>query len=210
MAIRERILQEHGAEYTILMDGTQTLTEALKLFQDKKSPENDTYLVVALPNAQYHVILFSELKEILGKMGSESLTQPLSNLPIPPASRVVPTDTTESGGEILEWVATHPQSTVVVTDAGKFTGLFVNPNRGGDLGLVGALSLRELYGEWSLVDGTSFQTLPGVNPRDSVPRPVPRVQPPTCPHCGQQNFYKFNIAQQVYICPNCQKIVEQL
>jgi DNA-directed RNA polymerase subunit RPC12/RpoP len=197
MAIKKRTLEEHGAEYTILIDGTQTLTEAKKLFEEKKSPENDTYLVVALPNWQYHVILFSDLIKILLMMGPESRTQPLSKLPIPPASRVVPRDTTESGGEILDWVATHPQSTVVVTDAGKFTGLFVNPDRGGDSGLAGNLSFLQLYGKFIQLSE---------DPRLSVLE----VEPPTCPHCGQQNFYKFNTDRQVYICPNCQKRVEQL
>ncbi|HEY9652789.1 MAG TPA: hypothetical protein V6C95_19185 [Coleofasciculaceae cyanobacterium] len=199
MAIREKTLKENGAEYTILMDGNQSFDEAISLFADRKYPENDAYLVVALPNEQYHVILFSDLKQrVLGMMGSESLKQSLSGLPIPPASRVIPTDTTESGGEILDWVASHPQSTVVITDAGKFTGLFINPNRSGNLGLLDNLSLLELHGR--LVQLSE-------DPRADY---VPQVPLPTCPHCSQQNFYKFNIERKVFICPSCEGTVEQL
>lgn len=196
MAIRKRTLEENGVEHTILLNGNQTLTEATKLFENKKFPEEDAYLVVESPNSQYNVVLFSDVKTILLNMGSDCLTQPLSNLPIPQASRVVPTDTTESGGEILDWVAINPQSTVVVTDAGKFAGLFTNPNRSADSGLLDNLSFLELHG--SLVKLSE-------DPRANY---VAQIQPPTCPHCSQQNFYKFNTAKQVYICPNCESIIE--
>jgi hypothetical protein len=62
MAIGEGTIEENSAKYTILMAENQTLTEALqRLFDNNKYPENDTYLVVTLPNAQYKVILFSDL-----------------------------------------------------------------------------------------------------------------------------------------------------
>lgn len=94
----------------------------------------------------------------------------------------------------MDWVASHPQSPVVVTDAGKFAALFVNPNRSGDLGLADNLSLLELHGE--LVQLSQ-------DPRTDY---VPKVQPPTCPHCHQANFYKLNDAMQ-FFCPNCKGIV---
>ena len=198
MAIGEGTLEENSVPCTILMAGNQTLGEALKQFKDKKSSENDTYLVVALPNAQYNVILFSDLKKkildkkILEMMGPSSLTLPLSHLPIPQASRIVPKDTTEAGGDILDWVDTHPQSTVIVTDVGNFIGLFVNPNRSGSSSLADNLSLLELYGP----------ILSGEADYES------QVEAPTCPNCNQQNFYRFNTAKKVYTCPNCGFAVE--
>ena len=143
MAIGEGTLEENSVPCTILMAGNQTLGEALKQFKDNKYPENDTYLVVKLPNAEYKVILFSNLKNILEDMGNDILNQSLSDLPIiPPASRVVPKDTTESGLDILDWVDTHPQSTVVITEAGDFVGLFVNPNMSGGLSVKDYLFRR--------------------------------------------------------------------
>lgn len=192
MSIRKKTIEENGKR-TICMEGSRTLTEAIKSFKDLKYSENDTHLVVILADEKYNVILFSDLKEILEKLGTESLTQ-LSNLPIPPASRIVPTDTTESGGDIIDWVASHPQSPVVVTDAGKFAALFVNPNRGGDSGLADNLSLLGLHGELvqlSQDHRTDYAT---------------KVQPPICPHCHQANFYKLNDAMQ-FFCPNCKGIV---
>jgi hypothetical protein len=193
MTIRKKTIEENGKR-TICMEGSRTLTETIQSFQDLKYSENDTYLVVSLADEQYNVILFSDLKEILKKLGSEGLTQPLSNLPIPPASRVVPTDTEESGGDIIDWVASHPQSPVVVTDAGKFAALFVNLNMSGDSGLADNLSLLGLHGE--LVQLSQ-------DPRTDY---APKVQPPICPHCHQANFYQLNDAMQ-FFCPNCKGIV---
>jgi hypothetical protein len=191
--IRKKTIEENGKQ-TVCMEGSRTLTETIQSFQDLKYSENDTYLVVALSDKKYNVILFSDLKEILEKLGTESLTQ-LSNLPIPPANRIVPTDTTEGGGDIIDWVASHPQSPVVVTDAGKFAALFVNPNMSGDSGLVDNLSLLELHGE--LVQLSQ-------DPRTNY---ATKVQPPICPHCQQANFYKLNDAMQ-FFCPNCKGIVK--
>lgn len=198
MTIRDKTLQENSAKYTISITGNQTLTEAFKLFEDNKYPENDTYLVVSLPNSQYNVTLFSELKKTLQMMGKQTLTQPLSDLPITPASRIIPKDTTESGGEILDWVRTNPQSKVVVTDAGNFIGLFVNSNRSRGSGLADNLPLLELCGELIKLSE---------DPRADY---VPKVEPPTCPLCNKQNFYQFNVEKKAYICPSCDGIVEQL
>jgi hypothetical protein len=193
MSIRKKTIEENDKR-SVCMEGSQTLTEAIQSFQHLKYSENDTYLVVILSGEKYNVILFSDLKEMLKKLGSEGLTEPLANLPIPPASRVVPTNTEESGGDIMDWVASHPQSPVVVTDAGKFAALFVNPNRDGDSGLADNLSLLGLHGE--LVQLSQ-------DPRTDY---APKVQPPICPHCHQANFYKLNDAMQ-FFCPNCKGIV---
>jgi hypothetical protein len=191
MSIRKKTIEENGKR-TVCMEGSRTLTETIQSFQDLKYSENDAYLVVIRADEQYNVILFSDLKEILKNLGSEGLTQPLSNLPIPSASRVVPTDTDESGGDIMDWVASHPQSPVIVTDAGEFAALFVNPNRSGDSGLVDNLSLLKLHGELAQLSQ---------DPRSDYVN----VQPPTCPLCHQTNFYKVN-NRQVF-CPNCKGII---
>lgn len=191
MSIRRKTIEENNKQ-SVCMEGSKILTKAIQSFQNLNYAENDTYLVVSLADEQYNVILFSDLKEILKKLGPEGLTQPLCNLPFPPASRVVPTDTDESGGDILDWVAIHPQSPVVVTDAGKFAALFVNPNRSGDSGLADNLSLLGLHGE--LVQLSE-------DPRADY---IPKVQPPICPHCHQANYYGINDAMQ-FFCTNCKK-----
>lgn len=189
MTVRKKTLEENSKQ-TVLMNGSQTLIEAIQILQDKKLQENDTYLVVTLSDEVYRVILFSKLKEILMKLGVEYLTQSLSILPLPLASRIIPTNTEESGGDILDWLSTHPQSSVVITDAGKFTGLFINPNRAGDSGLADSISLQEIHGEFVRLSQ---------DPRADFVR---KVQPPICPHCHQTNFYRVNAAMQVF-CPNC-------
>jgi hypothetical protein len=193
MSIRSKTIEENGKQ-TACIGGSRTLTETIESFKNLKYSESNTYLVVTLPNDNYNVILFSDLKEILKKLGPASLTQQLSSLPIPPASRIVPTDTPESGGDIIDWVASHPQSPVVITDAGKIAALFVNPNRSGDSGLADNLSLLSLHGELVQLS------------QDARADYTPKVQPPICPHCHQANFYKLNEAKQ-FFCPNCKGIV---
>jgi len=193
MSVRKRTIEEHGKR-TISLQGNQTLTEALQALQNLQYSENDTYLVVTLSDEKYHVMLFADLKAILKKLGPDSLTQPLSSLPLAPVSRIVPTETTESGGDLLAWVASHPQAPVVVTDAGKFAALFINPNRSGEAGLADNLSLLGLQGELVQLS------------QDHRADYVPKVQPPTCPHCHQANFYRLNEAMQ-FFCPNCKGLV---
>jgi hypothetical protein len=193
VSIRKKTIEENG-KWTVCMESSRTLTETVQAFQKLKYSENDTYLVVSLAGEKYNVILFSDLKEILKKLGPEGLTQPLSNVPISPASRVVPTDTDESGGDIMDWVASHPQSPVVVTDAGKFSALFVNPNRSGDSGLADNLSLLSLHGE--LIQLSQ-------DPRANY---APKVQPPICSNCHQANYFNLNDVMQ-FFCPNCKAIV---
>jgi hypothetical protein len=193
MSVRKKTIKENGKR-TISLQGSQTLTEALQALQDLQYSENETYLVVTLADAKYHVILFADLTAILKKLGPDGLTQPLSNLPLAPASRIVPTDTEESGGDLLAWVASHPQAPVVVTDAGKFAALFINPNRSGEAGLADNLSLLGLQGELVQLS------------QDRRADYVPKVQPPACPHCHQANFYRLNEAMQ-FFCPNCKSLV---
>lgn len=191
MPIRERTIKEHSKP-AVPVEGSQTLTEAIQTFEDLKYSKDDTYLVVTLPGNEYKVILFSGITGILKKLGSSGYNQPLSNLPIPPAGRIVPADTEEGGGEIIDWVASHPQESVVVTDAGKFAALFVNPNRSG--GLADNLSLLGLHGE----------TVPlSQDLRVDFGR---NKDLPVCPHCHQANYFKANGTMDLF-CPNCKEIV---
>lgn len=191
MPIRERTIKENSKP-AVPVEGSQTLTEAIQTLKDLKYSEDDTYLVVTLPGNEYKVILFSGITGILKKLGPSGLNQPLSNLPIPPAGRVVPTDTEEGGGEIINWVASHPEAPVVVTDAGKFAALFVNPNRSG--GLADNLSLLEIHGEYVSINK---------DPRADSGR---NKDLPVCPHCHQANYFKANDTMDL-ICPNCKEMV---
>jgi hypothetical protein len=129
MPIRDRTIRNHGEEYVILMDSHNTLGDAMARLRESNYPENDTFLVVPEPDGKYRVILFSELLGILGETWSDEQDQPLSHLEIPPVDRVVPRDTPEGGKSILDWVDTHPGSTLVVIDDQGFVCLFANANR---------------------------------------------------------------------------------
>ena len=119
MAIASEALEERGKKYIVRVNSTQTLDDVLKNATANNYPANDTWVVVV----HYQVVPLSELQ------GEPE--QPLSELGIPPASRVVPMDTTETTGKVLAWVDSNPGSTIVITDDKGPVGLFTNPRRTG-------------------------------------------------------------------------------
>lgn len=197
MPIRSKTLKDHGEQYVIVMDGAQSLGDALQRLRGSDYQANQTYLVVSRADKQHQVALFSELEGMVAMMGYGGFTQPLHALPLPFADRVEPTDTPQSGQEIVDWVASNPQSTVVVTEGGRVVGLFANPNRSGVSEWLGGQSLLELHGELVLLSE---------DPRADF---VARVKPPRCPHCQKDNFFEFDPQQRAYVCPNCGKAVSQ-
>ncbi|MDY7039266.1 MAG: hypothetical protein SVX38_00195 [Chloroflexota bacterium] len=197
MAIRSTTLKNHGERYIIVMDGAQTLGDALQFLRGHGYQANQTYLVVAQTDQRHRVALFSELKGVVAMMGYDSFAQPLHALPLPFADRVESTDTPQSGQEVVDWVASNPQSTVVVIEGDQVVGLFANPNRSSGSGWLDNLSLLELHGELVQLGG---------DPRADF---VARVRPPRCPHCQMENFFEFNPQQRVYICPHCGEAVGQ-
>lgn len=161
MPIRQTTIEEYG-KLTVHMEGSQTLIEAIQEFEALRNPENDTYLVVSLSDGNYNVILFSDLfsdlEENINKLGTGYLNQPLSSLPISPASRIVPTDTEESGGDIIDWIAYNPQAPIVVTDAGKFAALFINLNMSGESRPTDNRSFHEVIREATIEVPIFFAT----------------------------------------------------
>lgn len=195
MPIRPRTLREYGERY-ITMDGAQTLRDALQKLNDSGYQENQVYLIVARNDKQFQVSLFSKLKSIVAMLGYDSFLQPLQTLPIPFAERVVPANTPESGQEILEWVTSIPQATLVVVENDQVIGLFANPSRSGDQDILAQISQFELPGE--------FQ-----EPNEDIIRAfLPKVHVPVCPHCRARGFFRFG--HQVYTCRHCDKVVKSL
>jgi hypothetical protein len=196
MPIRPTTLTRYGEKQIILMEDTQPLSEALQRLGEHNYQENQAYLVVVWADGQYQVTLFSELRSVVTNLGYDSFAQPLQALPIPFADRVVPTDTSEAGREIVDWVAITPQATVVIVEGDQVVGLFANPNRSGGTGFVDGLSLTELHGQFIQLDK---------DPRASFEA---RVEPPACPHCQGKHFFRFDPQHRVYSCPTCEKVVD--
>jgi len=195
MPIGSTILKKYGEKYIILVDGSQTLEDALQRLRESKYRENQTYFVISRADNQYQVASIFDLKNVVGAIGYDSFVKPLQTLPIPFASRVVSTNIPQSGQEILDWVDTTPQSTVVITEGDKVVGLFVNPNLSSETGLINKTSLLELHGR--LVNL-------GKDPRSDFKAHVP---PPHCPHCQNEDFFEYDPQQKVYRCRNCKQVV---
>lgn len=117
MSIVPRAVEEYGKKNIVKVNSTQTLGEVLRIAAACNYPPNDTWVIVT----NYQVIPLSEL--------NGEPAQSLSELEVPPASRVVPLDTPESTGEILAWVDKTQGATMVIIDDDGVVGLFANSRR---------------------------------------------------------------------------------
>lgn len=190
MAIREKTIEQHGEKQVVVMAASDRFNEARAVFMERRYAKNEAYLVVCHANGQVGVASFLDLVEVLGMIGPNSLSLPLSALKIPPASRVVEEERFESGLEVVQWVAAHPNSTVVVVDKkGDFVCLLTNPNRARSL----SSSLQRLHGKWiSLLDDLRV---------DPAPREqTALISPPDCDHSLS---YRYDIQQNQYFCRAC-------
>jgi hypothetical protein len=196
MPIRATTLERDGRKSLVVMGGDSTLDDALSRLRDLGYHENDAYLVVDRGDGQYQVALFLDLHQVVARLGYDSFTLPLQALPISFADRVVPTDTPESGGEIVRWVNRTPRSAVVVVEAGQVAGLFASRHRSaGDVAFQPA-PLLELHGQLARLHD---------DPRAAFEAQVPA---PDCPHCGTKGFYRYDPRQRVYACRTCGKVVD--
>lgn len=195
MPIRPMTLEREGRKY-LVVPGDQTLNDALARLRELGYPENDTYLIVDRGDEEYQVALFLDLSRQLTPLGYDAFTLPMRDLPIPSVSRVVPTDTPESGGEVVRWVNRTPQATVVVVEAGQVVGLFARRMLGGEVAFGEAVSLLELHGQLAQLHD---------DPRAAFEA---QVEAPICPHCGAQGFYRYDPQERVYACQSCRQPVD--
>jgi len=196
MPIRSTTLERYGRKSLVVMDGAQTLDDALARLRALGYHENDAYLVVDRGDGQYQVALFLDLRLVVARLGYDGFILPLQALPIPSADRVVPTDTTESGGELVRWVNRTPQSAVVIVEAGQVAGLFASRHLSAGDVVFQPAPLLELHGELAqLYD----------DPRAAFEA---RVTAPDCPHCGTRGFYHYDPQQRVYACQACEQVVD--
>lgn len=144
MPIHAGILKKHAEKHVIIMNGDQTLDDFQIQFEKSGYPINGTYLVVSLPSNQYFVDHLFDLDDTL----VNHWTQPLSSLPLSPASRVEHVNTPENGKSIVDWVEKTPNSTLVVIDDSGFVALLANTDRPGGsrntgTGILGQLGQKK-------------------------------------------------------------------
>ena len=189
MPIKKITLNEYGEKQVIVMERTQTLKEAIEALQAKNYDENRAYLIVRIEEQKYQVTPFIDLmKIVIAPLGYDGLMVPLNTLPLTPANLMVRTDIIQVGRDVVDWVATHPQSRVVIVDSnGKYMGLFANTDRTGD-GLFGWTTLTELAGELEKNE----------NPYKTFAR---LIDVPICPKCKKQDYARFKSGE--YTCQHC-------
>jgi len=186
MPIRKKTIKEYGENF-IVMKSTAAIKEAFQSLRAQNYQVNKTYLIFSQPSRSYQVALFSNLQNMVQETGLDQET-PLDALPIPPASRVEPTNTQEGGAVIVDWVAMHPQSTLVVVEGNQVVGLMANPNR----------SEGGVFGWLSFFSGLHGETIPL---KDEVRLKYGKQQ---CPSCGQIDFPRFDPARKEQVCRHCE------
>ena len=190
MGISQNLIERRAARRVLAIPGTTTLSEMTATLVLRGYPEHGTYVVVGDPAGGFRASLAAKLLTPVKLMGRIAFETPLIKLPIPPVTEVIRQDTAEAGGTVEARLRTTPGATFVVINDAGFVALFVNANL--SRGVLDTISLLGLHGEHA-------QLGPGVAPLISV-------QPPTCPYCNQQGWYRFDNGH--YLCQNCAQIVE--
>lgn len=188
MPIRNTLIQELARKHVINLTSDHILNDVAASFDKLGSSENETYIVVNDAD-RYWVATMPELAAIVEKLGPEAFIQPLRNLPLSSAYRVIAVDEMNSG-EAKSLVSNQPGRPFVIVDSQGFVALFLNVNLSGLE--ISAGSFMGLHGELVEKDGR-------VKVQLSVPKPI-------CPHCGHQDFYKFQAG--TYTCRSCGKAVD--
>lgn len=133
MSIKPKTIEENGKKNVIVLPGDKTLADAFNELQQRAYPANNSYLVAALPDGQYWAAHFSkELEPMRAEKGAERLAQ----LPIDTSKqRVIARNTTEAGGNVINWVKRNPGSRAIIVDEHQnFVALFANEDMGGPIG----------------------------------------------------------------------------
>lgn len=190
MSISQRLIERRGAKRVLVLSSTATLSEMVALLIQRGYPENGTHVVTNDPAGGFRVALAAKLVTPVKLMGRSAFDTPLARLPMASATEVIRQDTAEAGGSVETRLRNTPGATFVVINETGFVALFVNANLSG--GILDVVSLLGLHGEYVRLG-------PGVAPLISV-------QPPTCPHCGNRGWYRFENGN--YICQVCRQTVE--
>lgn len=189
MPIPDATITYYGKPF-IVFTTSHTLREALKSLKESGYAPNEAYLVVVGSDgpAVYYVQTFLQTVAFARLMDYDSLDTPLGALSLPPASRVVPTDTQEMVNNVLLWVRSNPNGTVVVTRDGAVAGLFAST----DLALFGffdRFGISRLHGDWLNLTQ---------DPRAAF---EVRAEKPTCPGCTTKQ--RFRLGMSELVCPKC-------
>lgn len=194
MPISSELIEKHSKKQIIVLDDQHTLDDVAKTFQQKNSPENETYLIIQRRDKQFQVALISELKEVLAQMG---MYQSLAKIPtslIPPADDVIPIHTKENELKIINRLRRIPDARFIIIDGDKVVCVFTNPNRGL---FDRAVSFLELHGMH-----VKLSELPDVDHHEM------NIEIPRCPHCRNKDFYDATPDNLHLICRHCGKRVD--
>ncbi len=195
MAIPLNMIKQKGEKQVILMQGDNTLDEAVQNMKQKGFAENRAWLVVDLGGGHFKTEKFSHLVHLVQNLGGRAFHRKLCTLPISNASRVYPVNTPKTAGTITTELGQLGGGSLVITDKHKFAGLLTNPHMGGS-GLSDTLSLSNLHGEFVNLS------------EDKRTNWIPSSGLPSCPHCQHQGLYEVNVTTFKYTCVKCHKEVK--
>jgi hypothetical protein len=127
MPVEPYYLYQYCEKEVVILPGSAPLYAAFQALEEAGYFEASAWLIVEMADGSYRASLFADLLPLIEEEGPEVFYTLLDELPIPPVSRVVPTNTPESGQEILDWLHQHPGATVIIVEGERCAGLFTNP-----------------------------------------------------------------------------------
>jgi hypothetical protein len=171
-----------------------TVAQALGDLRDRGG-EDDWHFVVERPGNEFGVLKVGQLKEYLAQLGPALFELTFAQL----GSRVLHGRIAQQEqigiGTAEKWALEDAQGVLVVMQGNKVAGrLYKAAARGADP--FPASTMNQLYGDYidTHLDARSRWRPAG-------------VEPPTCPHCGHQGFYRIRPEDGVSYCDECGETV---
>jgi len=175
----------------IKINETLTLMEAFDALKAAKG-HSWWHMIIEYENKTWAALRFSDLDLLALRMGPDFFSTPISDLPLN-ASLVNAVEKDSIDTENAKALARESLGRLlVITRNGQCVGIISVGGARGEL--FAGSTASELYGE--LADLSE----------DARLRYQVKAPPPTCPHCGQQSYQKYDVEKEVFICRNCGKI----
>ena len=159
--------------------------------------EDDWHFFVERPGNKFGVLKVGQLKEYLAQLGPTLFELTFAQL----GSRVPDGRIAQQEkigiGTAEKWALEDAQGVLVVMRGDKIAGrLYMAVERGADP--FPASTMGQLYGDYidTHLDARSRWRPAG-------------VEPPTCPHCGHQDFYRYRVENGMSYCTGCGQDVLQ-
>ncbi|HDN81004.1 MAG TPA: hypothetical protein ENG33_11125 [Chloroflexi bacterium] len=188
-------LREEDFDRKFVVVGEQdTVADALEKLKTQGGGD-EWHIFIRRTPERFGVVEVTRLKEMLAHLGPNLFELTFAQLrPIAPDIPAVQQDAVGLG-TAERWAHKSPGGALVVMRGEEVIGRFYIATKRGSEVFPGS-SMGQLYGDY-------INTAPDARAQW---RPA-GIEPPTCPHCGHQGFYRYDAENNAYKCAKCGEII---